>query len=131
MENKKAPWWQGPRGEGYVIIQFILFGVIFFAPNSLPGWPAWSSTWSTLGVVLGLAIGGTGGVLILAGLVELGTEFNGRSPPHRKRPNGPLWCLPICATSHLQRHHHWRIWVWTAAKWHFDPDLCANIVCFL
>ena len=75
MENEKAPWWQGPRGEGYVVIQFILFGVIFFAPKSLPGWPVWVSPWSMLGVILGLVVGTIGGLLILAGLLSLGRNL--------------------------------------------------------
>ncbi len=75
MEKEKPPWWQGPRGEGYVIIQFVLFGVIFFAPKSWPGWPEWMAPWSTAGVVMGLIMGGIGGLLILAGLMSLGRNL--------------------------------------------------------
>ncbi|KAA3660122.1 MAG: isoprenylcysteine carboxylmethyltransferase family protein [Chloroflexi bacterium] len=72
MEKEKPPWWQGPRGEGYVIIQFMLFGIVFFAPKSWPGWPAWMPPWSIMGIVIGLLLGGVGGLLILAGLMSLG-----------------------------------------------------------
>ena len=72
MNNEKSPWWQGPRGEGYVIMQFVLFGVIFFAPKSWPGWPAWTVPWSTMGVAAGLLLGSIGTLLVLVGLISLG-----------------------------------------------------------
>lgn len=40
---KRAPWWKGHRGEGYVAIQALLFGLILFGPtgkDALPPWPA-------------------------------------------------------------------------------------------
>ena len=70
--EKKQSWWQGPRGEGYVIIQFVFFGLLFFAPKTLPSWPAWSPLWSGIGVAAGFLIGGIGGLLIMAGLWNLG-----------------------------------------------------------
>lgn len=81
-QNKQWPWWQGPRGEGYVIIQFILFGVLFFAPGSLPGWTAWPQPWSTIAAIAGLALGAAGALLIAAGLLSLGRNLT--AVPHPK-----------------------------------------------
>lgn len=75
MKREKAPWWQGPRGEGFVLIQFVLFAVIFLAPSSWPGWPEWPVPWSTIGMVSGLIGGSMGAMLIIAGLVSLGSNL--------------------------------------------------------
>jgi protein-S-isoprenylcysteine O-methyltransferase Ste14 len=71
----KQPWWKGPNGEWYVVIQIILFGLVAFAPATLPGWPAWVGLWRTISIVVGLILGGLGGVLILAGLFSLGSNL--------------------------------------------------------
>ncbi|GJM42544.1 MAG: hypothetical protein DHS20C20_28260 [Ardenticatenaceae bacterium] len=72
---RKQPWWKGPNGEWYVVIQFILFGLVAFAPASLPGQGDWIGTWRSLSIGLGLLLGGTGGLLILAGLLNLGSNL--------------------------------------------------------
>lgn len=69
------PWWKGHKGEWYVVIQFLLFGVVAFAPASLPGQAAWSGSWRTFSTVAGLALGSVGGGLILAGLLNLGRNL--------------------------------------------------------
>ena len=61
----------GKRGEGYVIIQLILFAVIGFAPKST----AWLPQWSTPTLLAGLLVGGAGAALILAGLFSLGMNL--------------------------------------------------------
>jgi protein-S-isoprenylcysteine O-methyltransferase Ste14 len=71
----RQPWWKGPNGEWYVVIQIILFGLVAFAPATLPGWPAWDGLWRTISIVVGLILGGLGGVLILAGLFSLGSNL--------------------------------------------------------
>ncbi|MCB9431314.1 MAG: isoprenylcysteine carboxylmethyltransferase family protein [Ardenticatenaceae bacterium] len=80
--DKKHPWWQGPRGEGYVVIQFLLFALVAFGPETAPGLPRWSAPWSTVGVWLGLAIGLVGAGLVLAGLLWLGRNLT--AVPHPK-----------------------------------------------
>jgi protein-S-isoprenylcysteine O-methyltransferase Ste14 len=71
----RQPWWKGPNGEWYVVIQIILFGLVAFAPATLPGWPAWVGLWRTISIVVGLILGGLGSVLILAGLFSLGSNL--------------------------------------------------------
>ena len=80
--EQKHPWWQGPRGEGYVVIQFLLFALVAFGPETAPGLPRWSAPWSTVGVWLGLAIGLVGAGLVLAGLLWLGRNLT--AVPHPK-----------------------------------------------
>lgn len=78
----EKPWWQGSRGEWYVVVQFLLFALVVFGPTSLPGWPAWPLPWSTIGMILGLILGGIGALLILAGILSLGRNL--AAVPHPK-----------------------------------------------
>jgi len=59
----------GPRGEGWVAIQFVLFAAIGLAGVALPG--EWRGTEATLGAIAGWALVGAGGILVLAGLAGL------------------------------------------------------------
>jgi protein-S-isoprenylcysteine O-methyltransferase Ste14 len=71
----QQPWWKGPNGEGYVVIQFLLFGLVAFAPASLPGQAVWSGSGRTISLVAGFSLGGLGGILILGGLFSLGSNL--------------------------------------------------------
>ena len=76
------PWWQGPRGEWYVVIQFVLFALVAFGPRRFPGMPTIGVPWSTVSVAIGLLLGFIGAAIILLGLFNLGTNL---SPlPHPK-----------------------------------------------
>ncbi len=68
-------WWKGERGEWYVVVQFILFGLIFAAPFLTRQWSGWPEPWAGIGRVLGFLLIGVGGVLILAGLASLGRNL--------------------------------------------------------
>ena len=59
----------GPRGEGWVAIQFIIFAAIALAGLALPG--KWHGTEATLAALVGWALVGAGGVLALAGIAGL------------------------------------------------------------
>jgi len=71
----KQPWWKGPNGEWYVVIQIILFLFVAFGPVSLPGWPAWTGSWRIISIIVGLIVGALGGLLVLGGLVSLGSNL--------------------------------------------------------
>ena len=71
----KQPWWKGPNGEWYVVIQLILFGLVAFGPSALPSWSAWGSPWRTVSIVVGTLLGGLGGLLVLSGLFSLGSNL--------------------------------------------------------
>ncbi|HRD84839.1 MAG TPA: hypothetical protein PLF63_06680, partial [Rubrivivax sp.] len=74
--------WMGRRGEGYVVAQVFLFALVVFGPRTWPGWAPWATPWTWLGWALGLALGGAGGLLALAGLVNLGRNLT--ALPHPK-----------------------------------------------
>lgn len=63
--------WPGRRGEGYVVVQIILLGLIALAPLIKVGgeWPA-----PLVFTIAGLVLGALGGGLALAGLLHLGAD---------------------------------------------------------
>jgi protein-S-isoprenylcysteine O-methyltransferase Ste14 len=73
--SEKKTWWQGPRGEWYVIVQVLIFIVVLFGPKSVPGLPRWPAPWDVVGAVAGIVVGGAGGILVLFGLVSLGSNL--------------------------------------------------------
>ena len=62
----------GPRGEGWVVLQGIIFLAIFGA-----GWmgPAWTGTPRLAGIALGIAAIVAGGALALRGVIDLGESL--------------------------------------------------------
>jgi protein-S-isoprenylcysteine O-methyltransferase Ste14 len=61
----------GPRGEGWVVIQAVLFGLLALAGTA---GPAWSDPWLVPGRVAGAVLVGTG--LVTAGLGLVGLREN-------------------------------------------------------
>jgi protein-S-isoprenylcysteine O-methyltransferase Ste14 len=78
----RAPWWKGTRGEWYVVVQIVLFGLIALAPLAGLGKPGWLPPWGLAARIVGLALGIAGGALALAGLVGLGRNLS--ALPHPK-----------------------------------------------
>lgn len=72
---RKQPWWKGPNGEWYVVIQFLLFGMVAFAPASLPGQEPWDGLWRSVSLLIGFALVGVSGVLAFTGLLNLGSNL--------------------------------------------------------
>jgi protein-S-isoprenylcysteine O-methyltransferase Ste14 len=77
-----TPWWHGKRGEWYVIVQMLLFGLIALAPLAGLGGPGWPAPWGLIARVLGFVLGAAGGLLALAGLLGLGRNLS--ALPHPK-----------------------------------------------
>jgi protein-S-isoprenylcysteine O-methyltransferase Ste14 len=77
-----APWWKGTRGEWFVIVQMVLFGLIALAPLAQWGAPGWLAPWGLAARGVGLALGLAGGLLALAGLLGLGRNLS--ALPHPK-----------------------------------------------
>ncbi|MEM7334791.1 MAG: isoprenylcysteine carboxylmethyltransferase family protein [Chloroflexota bacterium] len=65
----------GKKGEGYVVIQFILFVLIFLAPNRLSFGENWGSPFSMIGLFVGVVLMIAGGLLAVAGVFNLGTNL--------------------------------------------------------
>ncbi len=62
----------GPRGEGWVVIQFVLLGVVaVLGPAGAAAWPADPGPWRLATAVAGVALGLAGLALAVKGLVDL------------------------------------------------------------
>ena len=70
MTNKRH--WLGSKGEGYVVIQFLLFGLIFVTPFLTRPFNNWPAPWQTASQVAGLVLLGCGLILAFWGLLSLG-----------------------------------------------------------
>lgn len=71
--NEKRRW--GQSGEWYVVIQFVLFGLIFFAPLLTPELFKWTAPWDSIGLFLGIGLSLIGGLMALAGVLSLGRNL--------------------------------------------------------
>ena len=71
----QPPWWQGKRGEWYVVVQVILFLLVAFGPRTWPGLPAWTPPFTWLSFIVGGLLILLGGFLSLAGLLGLGSNL--------------------------------------------------------
>ena len=71
----QTAWWKGSRGEWYVVIQFVLFGLVLLGPRSLPSWPAWPAPYTWLDWLGGGALGLLGGALVITGVLCLGSSL--------------------------------------------------------
>ncbi len=79
---EKQPWWRGPRGEWYVVVQFLLFGLLVFGPKTVAEVGRWGGTGADVSLVVGLLLGLVGVVFIGLGLVYLGRNLT--AVPHPK-----------------------------------------------
>lgn len=82
MNQERPSILTNARGEWYVILQFVLFGVIALGPRNLPGSGGWPEPFDKIGIFLGLFFGFIGGLLGLAGVLSLGTNIT--AVPHPK-----------------------------------------------
>lgn len=73
--SPRPPWWRGERGEWYVAVQLALMAVVFLAPRTLPGFPAWPAAFSRAGTFAGFALMLGGGGLLLTALFRLGPNL--------------------------------------------------------
>lgn len=79
---KEKAWWRGPRGEWYVVAQFVLFGLLVLGPKSVAGVGRWSGWPAAASLVVGLILGVIGFVFIGLGLLYLGRNIT--AVPHPK-----------------------------------------------
>ena len=83
----RQPWWRGKRGEWYVAVQLVLIAVVFLAPRTLPGFPAWPASLERVWMFAGAALIVAGTGLFLAGLFTLGPNL---TPLPHPKPNSTL-----------------------------------------
>jgi len=75
-------WWKGERGEWYVVVQGLLFLVVALGPQEAFGLTRWGPPFGSATFLPGLALMGAGGLLGLAGLLNLGRNLT--PLPHPK-----------------------------------------------
>ncbi|MEM7125931.1 MAG: isoprenylcysteine carboxylmethyltransferase family protein [Chloroflexota bacterium] len=80
MSNQRR--WRGERGEWYVILQFFLFALIAFGPESTEWLPSWEGRIRTVSQLFGLLFAGCGLLLLAAGTLHLGSNLT--ALPHPK-----------------------------------------------
>lgn len=74
-------WWRGARGEWYVVVQFVLLGLVAVAPF-VDGGRGWPAPWGGLARVAGVGLMLVGAAVGAMGLLGLGRNL---SPlPHPK-----------------------------------------------
>ena len=87
MSTKPGRWYHGARGEWYVVIQGLLFALVLFGPQQLPGLPTWplqaALPWRTLGALLLIA----GGLIATLAALHLGSNL---TPLPHPRSGGAL-----------------------------------------
>ncbi len=71
--SAKSGW--GQRGEWYVIVQLVLFALIFFSPLVIPRLIEWPDPWDKLRIGLGAALILIGGLTAMAGVLSLGRNL--------------------------------------------------------
>lgn len=69
------PFWKNRRGEGYVLLQFVLLGLIIFGPRTLGGLPPWPAGEFRLLRGIGVVLIGCGALLASAGTFNLGRNL--------------------------------------------------------
>jgi protein-S-isoprenylcysteine O-methyltransferase Ste14 len=78
MEKKnisQTHWWEGARGEWFVIVQIALIVLVFFGPRTYPGWPTWISPFTWLGSIGGGAMLLMGILLFITAIFRLGPNL--------------------------------------------------------
>lgn len=78
MENN--PWWKGPNGEWYVVVQILLFGILFIIPflGQTPEWPA---PFNRIAQILGLILALLGVGIAFWGVNSLGRNLTAVPKP--------------------------------------------------
>lgn len=74
--TEHAPWWKNSRGEWYVVVQFVLFGLIAFGPEWIDVKLSLPTGVRVAAGVVGFGLGAVGLLLALAGLFTLGDNLS-------------------------------------------------------
>jgi len=70
-----TPWWKNSRGELFVIAQFVVFGLIALAPQTVATLPEWSQSARAAGRIGGGILLLAGTALAIAGTISLGRNL--------------------------------------------------------
>jgi protein-S-isoprenylcysteine O-methyltransferase Ste14 len=73
--SPRAPWWQGRRGEWYLVAQIVLFAVVLFGPRGSAGLRPWPAPVAQVATVAGVVLMAGGLALIFAAIFKLGPSL--------------------------------------------------------
>jgi protein-S-isoprenylcysteine O-methyltransferase Ste14 len=79
-------WWQGKRGEWFVVFQLILFLIILYGPRSLPQFPVTKTTLSKISSWIGIVLIFPGMILSLSAIFKLGRNLTPLPYPKESAP---------------------------------------------
>jgi protein-S-isoprenylcysteine O-methyltransferase Ste14 len=85
--ESKTSWWQGERGEWFVLGQFALMLLVLLGPRTLPGQAGWSLPFAPARQVAGGMLIAAGGALALAATRRIG---RGLTPMPYPKDHAPL-----------------------------------------
>jgi len=71
-----VPWWQGQRGEWYVVVQAVLFLLLPLGPRTWPGWPAFAPLPRAAASILAVVLLAAGFALAVTGVVWLRSSLS-------------------------------------------------------
>jgi protein-S-isoprenylcysteine O-methyltransferase Ste14 len=74
--TSRPPWWKGPRGEWYVVVQLAVFLLIAFGPRGRPALPEWGHPFDRIAGLAGGCLLILGGILTAAGFLSLGANLS-------------------------------------------------------
>ena len=79
-----VPWWKGPHGEWYVLIQIALLTLVAAGPRTVPGLPAWPPATHWLASIGGAVLMTAGWLFVLVGGTRLGSSLTPLPYPKEK-----------------------------------------------
>ncbi len=82
----RAPWWEGARGEWYVVVQVGIFAMVVLGPRTVHGWPEWVPPWTVLASAAGGVLIVAGGALAVGGVLRLGANLSALPYPKDGAP---------------------------------------------
>ena len=109
--DSAGSWWQGRKGEWYVLGQAGLFLLVMFGPRSLPGLSAWPPAIGSFSSSVGTALVVTGLLWVVAGGARLGTNLT--ALPHPKDSSRMIQSGAYA----LVRHPMYCGAIWIAVGW--------------
>jgi protein-S-isoprenylcysteine O-methyltransferase Ste14 len=75
MQAATRPRRSGKRGEWYVVVQFVLFIVVFLGPRTIPGLPQWPASLAKIAKFAGVTFMVAGVGLLAAASFKLGANL--------------------------------------------------------
>ena len=96
--RRNGVWWRGHRGEGYVVLQFVLFALVAAGPSTWNGHPAWAFPNGWVMSAAGAVLIAGGAALAIAGAWQHGSGI--RALPYPRDDAEALYTGPYRLVRH-------------------------------